>query len=119
MNYIVPAVSLTVWSGLSSGIGASLFLPHVSSTRAAIVGGCSVTSAVAAIGLAYFANQDLQKSGDDEAFKCFLRNWAWVSFVPLIGIPYLAGLSAATGIAIISLGMLGVGLKAATVGIKV
>lgn len=120
MNYVSSGISLGVWSGVTAGVGAAILFPKLSFIRAAVIGGGSITAAATTIGVALLITSTVSKdlwNGNSGSFESFLKNWSWVAIIPLIAIPYFAGISAVTGIALVTLGFAGAILKAATVGV--
>jgi len=120
MSFVLSGISLGVWSGVTAGIGAAILFPKISFMRAAVIGGGSVTASAAVVGVALLIASMVSKdlwNGTPGAFESFLKNWTWVGFIPLIAVPYFAGVSAVTGIALVALGMIGGALKAVTVGV--
>jgi hypothetical protein len=118
--------SLTAWSGLAAGIGSALLagrkimlltlIPsQITFAKGLLIGGSAILVAATTFVIGHKIFKD--RSNGLEDTDDYLKYWGWVSFIPLMAVPYLARVSFITGTTLVALGILGLYAKGKTVGI--
>jgi hypothetical protein len=123
-EYMPAALSLAAWCAVGAGVGAlvlsgrviqdiTFIAQNISFARAACIG--AGTGGLAFLVL--MIGQDLSHSLTNKSEQDFWKHFSWIAVLPVLAVPYLAGVSVVTGATLVAIVALTTLAKYAAVGI--